>query len=515
MPQKRSKNNKSANANLKKRGNPGKSHASTNPDRPFPGKMGPASQFRTKSKIKLLNLYREKIDYAKRNEVKTEPARIEPDRKWFGNVKTMEQKDLDKFRAEYAVAQKDPYGFLLKKDRIDLAKFAESRAEENAPDRLTSYGNTQNPTVGPLEKFARAKPVEIKPLLRKSSTPRFYLTQAESFQDTFGPKMKRVKPKLLTTTIEELAEKANQIAPKFTAEKDANELAKRQEELDPKLNKNKQLDAGQSKRIWEELFKVIDSSDVIVFVLDARDPLGTRSMHVEKHLARNCKLKHVVYLLNKTDLVPTSVTAEWVKYLSALHPTIAFRADINRPFGREALTNLLRQFDSFHKDKKHLSIGFLGYPNVGKSSVINALKKKLACKTAPVPGETRVWQYVALTRRIYLIDCPGVVYGNDNENEVELVLKGVVRAERLKEPELYVYEMIKEIGAEVIAKIYNVPVNGDPEELLSEIAKKLGRLRKGAEPDIEATAKILIIDWQRGEIPHFKAVPEETLVAEE
>ena len=51
----------------------------------------------------------------------------------------------------------------------------------------------------------------------------------------------------------------------------------------------------------------------------------------------------------------------------------------------------------------------VGYPNVGKSSVINTLISKKSCKVAPVPGETKIWQYISLMKRIFLIDCPGVV----------------------------------------------------------------------------------------------------------
>ena len=62
-------------------------------------------------------------------------------------------------------------------------------------------------------------------------------------------------------------------------------------------------DKGQSKRIWAELYKVLDSSDVVVQVLDARDPLGTRCGFLETHLRANARHKHVILLLNKCDLV--------------------------------------------------------------------------------------------------------------------------------------------------------------------------------------------------------------------
>ncbi|KAK4796186.1 hypothetical protein SAY86_028512 [Trapa natans] len=61
------------------------------------------------------------------------------------------------------------------------------------------------------------------------------------------------------------------------------------------------FEKGQSKRIWGELYKVIDSSDVVVQVLDARDPQGTRCHHLERHLKEHCTHKHMVFLLNKKD----------------------------------------------------------------------------------------------------------------------------------------------------------------------------------------------------------------------
>jgi nuclear GTP-binding protein len=97
----------------------------------------------------------------------------------------------------------------------------------------------------------------------------------------------------------------------------------------------------------------------------------------------------------------------------------------------------LKQFDVLHRNKKSISVGFVGYPNVGKSSIINALMKKAVCKVAPIPGETKVWQYITLTKRIFLIDCPGIVY-DQGESETDKVLKGVIRAEKLPSPELYI-----------------------------------------------------------------------------
>ena len=137
---------------------------------------------------------------------------------------------------------------------------------------------------------------------------------------------------------------------------------------------------------------MIDSSDVLIQVLDCRDPMGTRSKHIEEYLKKEKPHKHLILVLNKCDLVPTWVTQKWVAILSAEYPCMAFHSSPTNSFGKGALINLLRQFGKLHTDKKQISIGFIGYPNVGKSSIINTLRQKKVCK-------------VGLVAVMLLIDC--------------------------------------------------------------------------------------------------------------
>ena len=74
---------------------------------------------------------------------------------------------------------------------------------------------------------------------------------------------------------------------------------------------------GTSRRIWGELYKVLDSSDVVIHVLDARDPLGTRCRPVVEYLRKEKAHKHLVYVLNKVDLVPTWVTVSNISIRNA------------------------------------------------------------------------------------------------------------------------------------------------------------------------------------------------------
>lgn len=75
-------------------------------------------------------------------------------------------------------------------------------------------------------------------------------------------------------------------------------------------------------------------------------------------------------------------------------------SSITNSFGKGSLITLLRQFAVLHKDKKQISVGIIGYPNVGKSSIVNTLRGKKVTSVASIPGETKVWQYIALTKRI-------------------------------------------------------------------------------------------------------------------
>ncbi len=81
---------------------------------------------------------------------------------------------------------------------------------------------------------------------------------------------------------------------------------------------------------------------------------------------------------------------KWLALLSSELPTVAFHASLRNAFGKGSLINLLRQFAKLHKDRQQISVGFIGYPNVGKSSIVNTLRQKKVCKTAPIAGETKV-----------------------------------------------------------------------------------------------------------------------------
>ncbi|XP_035899163.1 nucleolar GTP-binding protein 2 [Anopheles stephensi] len=449
-----------------------KSTHSMNPDRPTEGLKGVAKP-RTKATIKRLQMYRNfKAKRDRRGKILTPApfqgwvssgtvARVEPSPKWFANSRVISQKSLQKFQEEMGKAVKDPYKVIMKPTNLPITLLNESARYQ-----------------------------------------RVHLLDTESYETVFGKKKLRKRPTLKVRDLEDLTKTAEESAEKYDETKDHD--IERDDGGVKDAVREYIFAAGQSKRIWNELHKVVDSADVLLQVLDARDPMGTRSKYIENFLRKEKPHKHLFFILNKVDLVPIWVTQRWVAILSKEYPTIAFHASLTHPFGKGALINLLRQIGKLHVDKKQISVGFIGYPNVGKSSVINALRSKKVCKVAPIAGETKVWQYITLMKRIFLIDCPGVVYPTA-ETDTEKVLKAVVRVELVNNPEDYIEEVLKRIRREYIVKTYGVKEWTDHIDFLEQIARKMGKLLKKGEPDVPTVAKMILNDWQRGRLPFYVA----------
>jgi nuclear GTP-binding protein len=136
----------------------------------------------------------------------------------------------------------------------------------------------------------------------------------------------------------------------------------------------------------------------------------------------------------------------------------------------------------------------------------------MVCKTAPVPGETKVWQYITLTRRIYLIDCPGVVPPNPNDTPEQILLRGVVRVENVENPAQYVQTALGMCQRRHIERTYELKNWQTADEFLELMARKTGKLLKGGEADMDAVAKMVLNDFLRGRIPWYVAPPRREVV---
>lgn len=232
--------------------------------------------------------------------------------------------------------------------------------------------------------------------------------------------------------------------------------------------------------------RVIKKSDIVLEILDARFIDETRNKKIES------KIKILIHVINKCDFVEKSYMDEVKKTLE----NCVFVSAKNH-YGTTLLKQKIKILAIKNKIKKPI-VGVIGYPNVGKSSVINALKGKSSARTSPEAGYTRAEQHLKVHNDFLMIDTPGVI-SKEKSNETELVLTGAKNPFTIKDPDLAVIKLI-ESRPGLIEKNYGVKIQSDKEKTIEDIALKLNLKKKGNLPEIDRTSRRILQDWLKGKI---------------
>ena len=321
---------------------------------------------------------------------------------------------------------------------------------------------------------------------------------------------------------------------------DNNLLSNIQEKkLEKKLNDS--MKDNSKKAYFKILEEVIENSDVILEILDSRDPLNCRSKEIENLILSKKDQKKIILILNKIDLIPIQNALDWQKFLSREFPCILFKSNTqnqnshlsqstlfekniqkkeeyiekilnsNKAVGIEELLNILKNYSRTDSNiKTNINVGVIGYPNVGKSSLINSLTRDKKAGVSNTPGFTTVSKEIFLDNNIKLIDCPGFVFSNNENN----VLHNVIRVEDIKDPIEVVVKIIEKIGMENVINVYELDnislLKGteiNSEKMLYLIGEKLKKYKKGGLVDLDKVARIVISDWNNGKIKYFSCPP--------
>lgn len=266
---------------------------------------------------------------------------------------------------------------------------------------------------------------------------------------------------------------------------------------------------GSCRAFYKEFRKVVEASDILLEVLDARDPSGCRCPDIEKAIQSEFPEKNVVLVLNKIDLIPQDVAERWIHHLNGQLPVVLFTATKRKwiPHCVGSLFRQLKQLSKADGGKKFMTLGVIGYPNVGKSSIINALKREQVVAVADSPGFTKVASEVSLNRQFKIMDCPGIVFSDDAPDAV--VLRNAIKVDTLPDPVRPVELILERCEKPVLLQLYGLEDFTTSLDFLTQVARKRNKMGKRGEPMIDDAARLVLKDWNASRIPFYTLPPEE------
>lgn len=261
----------------------------------------------------------------------------------------------------------------------------------------------------------------------------------------------------------------------------------------------------------KRVYKIIDKANIVIEVVDARFVEETRNTQLESKITK--KGKQLLIAINKSDLAGKK---ELEKQKKAIGEKCVFLSIRNR----KGIARLKAKLSRMAGEKK-ATIAVIGFPNTGKSSIINAVLGRKAARTSSRAGFTRGEQLIRVTDKIRLIDSPGIIPFQER-NPYKLAILAAKNPEQLPEPEegaKMLIEYIQNKFPEKLEKLLEEETTGKkpienkekqktgekslqqaPEEILEKIALKWHRLKKGGQADTQTTSKMLLKKWQNGKI---------------
>ncbi|KAI0431851.1 hypothetical protein F5Y09DRAFT_303589 [Xylaria sp. FL1042] len=337
--------------------------------------------------------------------------------------------------------------------------------------------------------------------------------------------------------------------------------------------------------VWRQLWRVIERSDLVVQIVDARNPLMFRSEDLEHYVQDVDPAKKNLLLVNKADMMTTAQRKAWSRYFKEkriayrffsaslakqlnearelepeepLHgessnpktiqkhqpeddeeslnenasdeesdedgtsgaPLPEITEDDTRILTVEELEDIfLQQAHDPDDPDKRLQIGLVGYPNVGKSSTINALIGAKKVSVSSTPGKTKHFQTIHLSDRVILCDCPGLVFPNFATTKADLVCNGVLPIDQMREFTGPAALITHRIPQPFLEAVYGIHIKTRPfeeggtgvptaSEFLAAYAKARGFKTQGVgQPDESRAARVVLKDYVNGKLLYVEPPP--------
>lgn len=263
---------------------------------------------------------------------------------------------------------------------------------------------------------------------------------------------------------------------------------------------------AKAKRILKDDLKLVD---IVIEVADARVPLSSQNPDLRKLINEQTK----VTVLNKKDLADPEYNQKWIKYFQKETDEDAVLLNSLTGEGVSELKSILNNtYDRIAaklaqkgRNPRRLRAMIIGIPNVGKSALINLLAGSSKTSIGNKPGVTKGRQWVNVSKKIRLLDTPGILWPrfSDEDKAYKLALTGAVDND-IFDSELAAYKLIKfmvDINEDILLDAYDLDyLEAHPYDILADIARKRGCLMTGGKVDRNRAAGIAINDFRDGKL---------------
>lgn len=248
---------------------------------------------------------------------------------------------------------------------------------------------------------------------------------------------------------------------------------------------------------WPLVKGVLKSSDIVLVIADARMPDISINSELERLI--NMYRKEAFLVFTKCDLVNMAAQKQILENYPGAFLVSGVKNKGVSALKREVL--ILAKRMRIEKPR----VGFVGYPNVGKSALINAMAKREKAPVSSTAGTTRGIHWIT-AGSLRILDTPGVIPYDDKN--VKLGILGAKNIEKIKAPDRVAGQIISIFLAEnpkALEEHYKItiPESKDVYDTFLAIGKRRGFLKKGGEIDEMRTAVTIVLEWQRGKLGFY------------